>query len=268
MTSQPLPTYFISHGGGPWPWMKKEMGGEFDELEKSLEKIPRELGATPEAVLVISGHWEAAEPTVMAHPTPPMLYDYGGFPEHTYEVRYPAPGSPRLADRVRDLLQGAGFAARLDTERGFDHGTFVPLFIMYPKAEVPVVQLSLKKGYDPQEHWDMGVALAPLRSEGILLVGSGLSYHNLREFGPEGKAASEEFDAWLFETLKEMDSGERRRRLFGWSQAPSARKAHPREDHLIPLMVALGAAENHPAERIYHQTGIFGGIVASSYRFG
>ena len=263
-----LPTYFISHGGGPWPAMKKEMPGVYDRLEASLREVPREIGAKPQAVLMVTGHWEEAEFTAGSSAAPGMIYDYSGFPEHTYQIRYPAPGSPELARQVRGLLEKAGLPARTDDGRGFDHGTFVPLMVMYPKADVPVVQLSIRRDYDPAAHLAAGRALAPLRGEGVLLIGSGLSYHNLRQFGPAARAPSHEFDAWLYRTLCETQPEERAHRLMEWAQAPSARRAHPREDHLIPLIVAAGAADGEPAARIYHEDDFFGAIAVSSYRFG
>lgn len=268
MSATKLPTYFISHGGGPWPYMKAETGRTYDQLEASLVAIARELGAKPKAVLMISGHWEAPEFTVMTSPEPPMVYDYSGFPAHTYRVRYAAPGSPALAKRVETLLQGAGVPVREDAQRGYDHGAFTPLAVMYPEADVPVVQLSLKHGYDPRAHLAVGRALAPLRDEGVLIVGSGLSYHNLFEmWSPRAKDASARFDAWLQEALA-ASPAERREQLLRWDQAPAARQAHPQEDHLIPLMVAVGAAEEEPAEVVYHQDDFFGQVTASSFRFG
>ncbi|HYO64035.1 MAG TPA: class III extradiol ring-cleavage dioxygenase [Pyrinomonadaceae bacterium] len=266
--SNTLPTYFISHGGGPWPWLKEEMPGVYDKLEESLRDVPRQIGVRPRAVLVVSGHWEEPDFTVMSSPAPPMLYDYGGFPEHTYRVKYPAPGSPGVARRVQELLRDAGFPAPADDRRGFDHGTFAPLVAVYPEADVPVLQLSIRNDYDPEAHLAAGRALAPLRREGVLVVGSGLSYHNLRQFGPRAAGPSHEFDAWLTEALCGHTSGERNRRLRGWAQAPSARAAHPREDHLVPLMVAVGAAEGERGECVYHEDSFFGGIAVSSYRFG
>jgi len=263
-----LPTYFLSHGGGPWPWLSGSFRAHYRALEGSLEAIARELGGKPRAVLVVSGHWEAAGFSVMAGARPGMVYDYTGFPEHTYAVQYPAPGSPALAGRVQHLLEAAGLAARLDPTRGFDHGCFAPLAVMYPEADVPVVQLSLRTGYDPATHLAAGRALAPLRDEGVLILGSGLSYHNLREFGVGAKDASAAFDAWLQETLLRVAPAERSRRLLQWEAAPAARRAHPREDHLIPLMVALGAAEDEPAACVYHEQDFFGGVTASSFRFG
>jgi aromatic ring-opening dioxygenase catalytic subunit (LigB family) len=263
-----LPTYFLSHGGGPWPWLSGAFRAHYRTLETSLEATARELGGKPRAILMVSGHWEAAEFSVMASGHPGMVYDYTGFPAHTYAVRYPAPGSPELAARVQNRLEAAGLAARLDSARGFDHGCFAPLAVMYPAADVPVVQLSLKAGYDPATHVAAGRALAPLRDDGVLILGSGLSYHNLREFGAPAKAASAAFDAWLQQTLLRMPPAERSGRLLQWETAPAARRAHPQEDHLIPLMVALGAAEDEPAACVYHEQAFFGAVTASSFRFG
>lgn len=246
----------------------EDLRAKLQVLERSLEDIPRQIGVVPKAVLVISGHWEASEFTVMASAQPPMVYDYSGFPEHTYHVKYSAPGSPQLAQRVQSLIEAAGMPARLDAQQGFDHGTFTPLVIMYPEATVPVVELSLKAGYDPALHLAAGRALAPLRDEGILILGSGLSYHNLRQFGPGARQVSRTFDDWLQQTLIHATPREREARLLAWSAAPAARQAHPREDHLLPLMVAVGAAEQEPAEIVYHEENLFGGVTASSFRFG
>lgn len=263
-----LPTYFLSHGGGPWPYMTGAFRRNFDVLAESLERIARELPGKPRAILAVSGHWEEPEFTVMSSAQPPMVYDYSGFPPHTYTVKYAAPGSPQTADRVRELLQAAGIHCDVDPSRGFDHGTFTPLAVMYPQADVPVLQLSLKAGYDPEAHLAAGRALEPLRSEGVLVVGSGLTYHNLRQFGPGAAAVSKAFDGWLTHTLVETGPAERRAQLIEWERAPAAREAHPQEDHLIPLMVALGAAENEKAAVVYHEDALMGGVAASSYRFG
>jgi len=268
MTHTRLPTYFLSHGGGPWPYMKAQLGATYDKLEASLQDIPRQLGERPKAVLMVSGHWETPGFTVMATPNPPMIYDYGGFPEHTYRVQYPAPGSPALAARVRELLDAAGLPSTSDERQGYDHGTFVPMSVMYPQADVPLIQLSIRRDYDPAIHLAAGRALAPLRDEGVLVIGSGLTYHNMRNMGPSGKQASAAFDRWLDDTLVHADSRDRTERLLHWTQAPSARAAHPREDHLLPLMVAVGAAESDPGARIYHEEDVFGGIDVSSFRFG
>lgn len=263
-----LPTYFISHGGGPWPYMKDAMPGVFDRLEASLKDIPRQIGITPKAILMVSGHWETREFTISAAERPGMIYDYSGFPEHTYHVKYPAPGSPDVARRVQQLLAMDGIPAHLDPDRGFDHGTFAPLAAMYPAADVPVVQLSIRKMFDPEAHIAAGRSLAALRDEGILIIGSGLSYHNLGRFGARGKSASKDFDDWLTKALSETDAAARTAHLKAWSKAPAARIAHPREDHLIPLMVAAGAALAEVATRVYHEDDFMGGITVSSFRFG
>jgi len=268
MSASRLPTFFISHGGGPWPWMKEQLGGAYDELEASLARLPEQIGRRPDAVLMVSAHWEEPEFAVQSHPNPPILYDYGGFPEFTYHIRYPAPGAPAVAARVRALLGAAGIASAADPARGFDHGMFAPMAVIYPQADVPVLQLSLKRGLDPQAHLALGRALATLREDNIAIVGSGLSYHNLRPFGPAARAPSAAFDAWLETTLALPRSDERSAALAAWERAPAARLAHPREEHLLPLMVAIGAAEHEPATRIYHESAFFGGITVSSYRFG
>lgn len=266
MSAEKLPTYFISHGGGPWPWFP-EWRRLFVRLEESLARMPAEIGRRPSAVLVVSGHWEAADFTLMSAARPGMVYDYFGFPPETYDVVYPAPGAPAVAARAAALLTAAGLPARLDDARGFDHGAFAPLHVIYPEAEVPVLQLSLRAGYDPQTHLAAGRALAPLRAEGVLILGSGLSYHNLRAFGPDAREASEAFDAWLADAMA-ADPATRTRAVVAWEKSPFARDCHPREDHLAPLFVALGAAEDEAATRVYHDQGLFGGVTASSYRFG
>ena len=147
-----LPTLFISHGGGPWPWMQDQMGTRYDRLAAALREVPQHVGTTPKAILMVSAHWEEPGFTVMAHPQPPMIYDYSGFPDYTYRIRYAAPGAPQLAGRVRELLTATGIATGIDAQRGFDHGMYAPMVVMYPAANVPVTQLSLKRGLDPDEH--------------------------------------------------------------------------------------------------------------------
>src|SRR5471032_897268 len=265
--SQALPTYFLSHGGGPWPFMMDQVGHMYGQLDASLRDIPRQIGVTPKAVLVITAHWEGREFMLSASPKPPMIYDYGGFPPHTYEVQYSAPGSPELAQRVKALLDAGGHPATLDPQRGFDHGTFSAMYPVYPQADVPIVQLSLKQGLDPLTHLEVGRLLAPLRKEGVLIVGSGLSYHNLRAFNANGAAASHHFDAWLRATMA-LPPQQRTAQLLHWEQAPAARAAHPREEHLLPLMVALGAAEGEVAAVPYHEDKFMGALAVSSFRFG
>jgi aromatic ring-opening dioxygenase catalytic subunit (LigB family) len=197
-----------------------------------------------------------------------MVYDYYGFPPHTYQIQYPAPGSTGLASRVKALLGDARITIDEDAERGFDHGTFVPLAVMYPQAQISVVSLSLRGNLSASEHLEMGAALEPLRDEGVLIVGSGLSYHNLRMLRMAASAGpvSDQFEAWLTSAVSEPDVAERARRLEHWAEAPAARLAHPREEHLIPLMVAAGAA-GRSAGQLDFQDRVWG-VSMASYRFG
>lgn len=267
MPHEPLPTFFLSHGGGPWPWLKESMPGTFDQLECSLASIPRELGMIPKGILVITAHWIERGFVVSGNACPSMIYDFSGFPEHTYHVKYSAPGAPDLANEIKTCLHDAGFNVRVDFERGFDHGTYTLLVPMFPEAQVPVVQLSIDRKFDSETHLKVGQALVEFREKGILILGSGLSFHNLATFGPEAAAPSRAFDQWLQESLA-LAPTERWRRLCSWSLAPAARKAHPREDHLIPLMVAVGAAWDEEARVIYHEDDFMGHWCVSSFRFG
>lgn len=269
MTERPLPTYFISHGGGPWPYMDGDFRRNFDQLESSLVRMRAELANKPKAVLVVSGHWEEDAFTLSSAPQPGMEYDYSGFPAYLYEITYRAPGAPELAARVADLLAGQGLPTGLDLERGFDHGTFSIMKPLYPEEDIPLVQISLHRGFDPALHISAGKALAPLRKEGVLIVGSGLSFHDLRAMrNGDGLVPSRQFDAWLRETLIDASPAEREARLERWTEAPSARAAHPREDHLLPLMVAVGAAGEAPGSVSYHQSDFYGNLTVSSFRFG
>ncbi len=262
-----MPAVFVPHGGGPWPFVDTPFGdpAELDALAAYLRSIRALPKTPPTAVLVVSAHWEEPVPTVMNGERPPMLYDYYGFPPESYRITWPAPGHPAVAARVRELLGAAGFETASDPQRGFDHGTFVPLKLAYPDADVPTVQLSLKQGLDPEEHLAMGRALEPLRDEGVFIVGSGMTYHNLRAFGPRARPGSEAFDAWLRETAA-LPAADRDRRLARWSEAPSARAAHPREEHLLPLMVIAGAAGTDRGTAAYDGTIL--SLRLSAYHFG
>ena len=260
-----MPTLYLPHGGGPcffmeWPddphtWDK--MGAFLRGLGAS---VPR-----PKAMLVISAHWEEAEFTVTTNPHPPLIFDYYGFPAHTYQLQYPAPGNPELAQRVQDLLGAAGLATRADAQRGFDHGVFIPLLLVYPQADIPIVQLSLKAGLDPASHLRAGHALSALRDEGVLIVASGMSFHNLRAYlRPETPERARAFDVWLTRAV-ESHEPERTAMLTGWREAPFASFAHPREEHLIPLMVVAGAGGEAPGTRIFGDEPM--GAAISAYRF-
>jgi aromatic ring-opening dioxygenase catalytic subunit (LigB family) len=265
-----LPTLFIPHGGGPCFFMEPAWGlpaDAWDTMAAYLRGIDAGLGVRPKAVLVISGHWETERPTLNVAERPGLLFDYYGFPEHTYRLTYPVAGAPALAEQVRNLLGDAGFASDVDAERGLDHGVFVPLKLVYPDADVPVLQLSRQHGLDPAEHLAIGRALAPLREQGVLIVGSGMSYHNLREFfTSRGAEAAEAFDAWLADAVGDPDPAERERRLAAWAEAPGARQSHPEPEHLLPLMVAAGAAGADRGRRTYHDH--IAGKALSGFQFG
>jgi len=271
-TAVRLPTLFIPHGGGPCFFMDTPPGlppDLWDRMAAYLRGIDTSLGIRPESVLVISGHWEAERPTVNTASRPPLLFDYSGFPEHTYRLTYPVPGSPQLAHRVRELLAAAEIASDEDPERGLDHGVFIPFKLIYPQADIPIVQLSLNRNLDAATHLQIGRALAPLREEGVLIVGSGMSYHNLRDLyssDPRAMRAAAEFDSWLMEAVTESDPAARERKLVAWHQAPGARAAHPRPEHLIPLMVAAGAAGADVGRRSYSEPLL--GKPVAGFQFG
>jgi aromatic ring-opening dioxygenase catalytic subunit (LigB family) len=267
MPSTPrMPVIYVPHGGGPWPFVDLGFGdpAEFGRLAsylRGLGELPR-----PRAVLAVSAHWEERVPTVMTSARPPMLYDYYGFPPNAYEIQWPTPGAPELASRVRSLLSSAGIESAEDASRGFDHGTFVPLKLAFPDANVPTIQLSLQRGLDAVTHLAIGRALAPLRDEGVLIVGSGMSYHNMRGFGRASSLTdSQAFDGWLGDTVA-LPAAERDARLTAWSTAPSARACHPREEHLLPLMVVAGAAGADRGTTPYRDALM--GVRVSAAQFG
>ncbi|MFI4970781.1 MAG: DODA-type extradiol aromatic ring-opening family dioxygenase, partial [Lysobacterales bacterium] len=258
-------------GGGPCFFMDPPPNAPhlWDGMASYLRGIAASVGIRPKAILVISAHWEAVRPTVNSAAQPGMLFDYYGFPEHTYRLAYPAPGSPMLAARVRALLGAAGITTDEDATRGYDHGVFVPFLLMYPDADVPVVQLSLQAGLDPAAHLAIGRALAPLRDEGVLIVGSGMSYHNLRAFfapDPPALQGSERFDAALTRAVEAIDPGARDAQLIAWKQLPDALACHPRAEHLLPLMVVAGAGVADQGRRTYNDR-VFGKAV-SAFQFG
>lgn len=261
------PTFFINHGGGPCFFLEPgPMRSAWHPLETYLRDFTNTLAEPPRALLVVSGHWEEEEPTVNAGPHPSLLFDYGGFPDYTFQLTWPAPGDPALARRVGELLSAAGIRSRSELARGWDHGAFVPLKIMYPAAQIPIVQLSLQRGLDPAVHLAIGKALKPLRTEGVLILGSGQSYHNMRGFSGRGthdpKAVA--FDSWLRAAM--VNATSRDTALIRWEDAPGARDAQPHEDHLLPLMVAAGAATGEPGTVHFHSQVL--GKPISGFRFG
>jgi aromatic ring-opening dioxygenase catalytic subunit (LigB family) len=257
-----LPTLFVPHGAGPCFFMDWARGPA-DAWDRTADWLGGMIAALPErprAILVVSGHWEAQAFTTGSTARPELIYDYYGFPEHTYRLRFDAPGAPQIAARVRALLCAAGLPAAEDETRGWDHGVFVPLKVALPDADIPVVQLSLQASLDPDLHLAAGRALAPLRDEGVLIVGSGMSWHNMGGFTPEFTARSRLFDAWLSEAVAAPAA------LARWESAPHARAAHPREEHLAPIFVAAGAAEGEPGRKVFGDEVM--DVAISAYRFG
>jgi aromatic ring-opening dioxygenase catalytic subunit (LigB family) len=261
------PAIFLPHGGGPCFFMDWTWGPEdtWHRTQHFLEGLAATLPAAPRAMVVVSGHWEEPAFTASTAAEPKLIFDYSGFPEHTYRLTWPATGDPVLAQRVAELLGEAGLPAALNPVRGFDHGVFVPLKVAFPQARIPVVTLSLAASLDPALHLAAGRALAPLRDEGVLLVGSGMSFHNLRGyFRPETPERARAFDAWLTEAVA-SPAAKRDALLTAWRSAPFAAYAHPREEHLRPLLVAAGAGGDAPGNRIFGDEPM--GAAISAYRF-
>lgn len=262
------PTLFIPHGAGPCFFMHWQPADAWVPMARFLAGIPASLPRPPKAIVVVSGHWLEDEFAVTRHPQPPLIFDYQGFPEHTYRLQYPAPGDPELAARIVERLQAAGLPARSDATRGFDHGVFIPLLLMFPEARTPVVQLSLRQDLDPQAHLRAGQALAALREEGVLIVGSGMSFHNMRGYGdPRITAPSAEFDDWL-RTAVALAPAPRHEALAHWDAAPQARLCHPprQEEHLLPLLVAAGAAGESSGRQVFRDCVLQTWL--SAFRFG
>jgi len=247
------PVLFIPHGGGPLPLLG-DTGHQ--NMISFLRQISPTLGR-PSAILIISAHWEENIATITSGKEPSLIYDYFGFPDEAYKIDYPAAGDPVLADKIYKLLQNSGIEAKLDDQRGFDHGLFVPLKIMFPDASIPCVQLSLVSTLDPEAHIKIGKALADLRTENILVVGSGFSFHNLKYFfsqsEEEADIQNEAFEHWLIDTCtdKKLTGQEREARLIEWGNAPYARYCHPREEHLLPLFVCYGIS-NSAAKLVFN----------------
>jgi len=268
-TAVRMPVIYLPHGGGPCFFMDWNPRGMWDKMGAYLSNIPELLPARPKALLIISAHWEEADFTVQTKPAPGLLFDYYGFPEHTYQLKWPAPGSSDLAARVQALAAEAGIPVAADAARDYDHGVFIPMLLAFPDAGIPTIQLSLKQGLDPDAHLALGRALVPLREEGVLIIGSGLSFHNLRrlmqrETGGDIRHVSHDFDAWL----QAVSRGDRKA-LKDWESAPNARLCHPREEHLLPLMVVAGAAGDDAFSMPYHEDSLGPtGVAVSAFHFG
>lgn len=268
MSNQPLPTLYLPHGGGPCFFMDWQPADMWQRMGEWLRSVPDLVGTRPQAVVVVSAHWEAPAFTVTGQQDPGLLFDYYGFPEHTYRLSYPALGEPAVAARVHERLSAAGLPTATEQHRGLDHGVFIPLKLVYPEADIPVIQLSLRAGLDPAEHLAAGRALTVLRKEGVLILGSGMSFHNMRRFRWQGGATdpdSERFDHWLAESVT-LDATERERRLTDWENAPGGRASHPTEEHLIPLHVVAGAGGSDPGTVVFRDAVL--GSRQSAFRFG
>ena len=263
-----MPTLFVPHGAGPCFFMDWSPPDAWNAMADFLKNVASTLPARPSAIVLVSAHWLEPAFSVTGGAQPELFYDYSGFPPHTYALRYPASGAPQLAERMAGLLGEAQLPAQQDAARGFDHGMFIPLKLMFPDADIPVVQLSLRADLDPQAHLDAGHALAALRNEGVLIVGSGMSFHNMRGYGdPRFGPISDAFDRWLVQTVESV-APRREHALAAWEQAPSARLCHPphAEEHLLPLMVVAGAASEAPGQCIF--TDRVMETTLSAFRFG
>lgn len=242
---------YFSHGGGPLPILGD---ASHQGMIDFMKELPSQL-SRPDHILVISAHWEEQTATLLSGAYPPLFYDYYGFPDQAYEITYPAPGDPDLAESISVMLEKSHIPIRLDPERGFDHGVFIPLKLMYPDADIPVTQLSLLRGLDAVRHLALGKAMQSLNSENILIIGSGFSFHNINAFfssalnSPDAK--NDSFQDWLIETCTgKLDIEERENRLANWEKAPYGRYCHPREEHLLPLHVCAALA-GKPAKLIF-----------------
>lgn len=263
-----MPVLFVPHGAGPCFFMDWSPADTWRRLAAYLEGVADTLPERPRAIVLVSGHWLERDFSLTGHRRPPLIYDYQGFPPHTYALTYPAPGDPALAEQVKQRLEQAGMAARIDSERGYDHGVFIPLKLIYPGADIPVIQLSLRNDLEPAAHLEAGRALAALREQGVLIVGSGMSFHNMRGYGdPRFTPISAEFDDWLTAAV-ESAPAQREALLRDWARAPHARLCHPPggEEHLIPLLVAAGAGADSDGRKTYSERIMETTI--SAFRFG
>ncbi|MGN7739642.1 DODA-type extradiol aromatic ring-opening family dioxygenase [Pseudomonas sp. 22526] len=254
-----LPSLFISHGS---PMLALEPGASGPALARLAAELPR-----PKAIVLVSAHWESPDLRVSSNPQPQTWHDFGGFPAALFAVQYPAPGQPELAEQVAQLLRADGLPAQLDDQRPFDHGVWVPLSLMYPQADIPVVQVSLPSRMGPALQTQVGRALSSLRQQGVLLIGSGSITHNLRELdwhaGPESvEPWAKAFRDWMIEKLAANDEAA----LHDYRrQAPNAVRSHPSDEHLLPLYFARGAGGDFS---IAHQGFTMGALGMDIYRFG
>ena len=263
-----MPTCFIPHGGGPCFFMDWNPPDAWDKMATFLKALSSTLPKKPSSIIVISAHWLESTVSVTGAEKPELIYDYYGFPSHTYQLEYPASGNPGLAKEIVDVLGEFDIPATIDVSRGFDHGMFIPMMLMFPDADIPVVQLSLNSDLDPQSQFKLGQAIEKLRDNGVLIIGSGMSFHNMRGYGdPQFGPISDEFDEWLTQAV-ESDPKLRNEALLEWAKAPVARLCHPphQEEHLLPLMVVAGAAQNDNGRKVFSDRVMETTI--SAYAFG
>lgn len=248
-----MPTWFIPHGAGPCFFMDWNPSDTWHKMGQFLKDLPSTLPAKPKAILMISAHWMESTISLTGAQNPELIYDYHGFPPHTYDLQYSVKGNPGLAQEIIEALAESQISTKLDTSRGFDHGMFIPMLLMFPKSDIPVIQLSLHNNLDPKTHLDLGAALEKFRDQGVLMIGSGMSFHNMRGYGqPAFRPISDEFDEWLGKVV-ESDPVNRNQDLNNWANGPSARLCHPvgQEEHLLPLMVVAGAASKEQGYKVF-----------------
>ena len=262
MSKAPQPAIYIPHGGGPCFFMDDPQQA-WGAMAAYLRRLSESLPQRPSAILLVSAHWETRGFSFTGAARPGLIYDYYGFPAHTYQLTYPTPGAPELAVRAARLLEDAGLVSRVDGDRGLDHGVFIPLKVAFPEADIPVVEMTLDHSLDPALHLCAGRALAALRNENVLIIGSGMSFHNMGGYGnPQFTEPSRVFDRWLVETMA-LPAPERAARLTRWEQdAPAGRLCHPRAEHLLPAMVVAGASEA-PGAQVY--SDMLGGTALSAF---
>jgi aromatic ring-opening dioxygenase catalytic subunit (LigB family) len=260
-----LPTFFIPHGGGPCFFMDWHPKGAWDEMAQYLKSFANDIRDDIKAIIVISAHWEEDIIKVTGNSNPELIYDYHGFPPHTYDLKWPAKGNKVLANQISSILNAGGIACAVDEDRGFDHGVFIPLLLTFPEANIPTIQVSLCSTLSPKTHLQIGKLLQPLRDQGVLIIGSGMSYHDVSALmGRKEVIGSDTFDHWLSNSML-MPSEQREAALLDWAAAPSARLCHPREEHLLPLHVIAGAATGGKGMIDFNDTVL--GATISAYQF-
>ena len=269
MLAYRFPVAFVSHGGGPWPIISLD---GFDESERLsirdyMQKINQIPNQKPESLLVFSAHWECPKFTINTNPNPKLLFDYYGFPDDAYTFKWPIKNDLSIIHKIKDVFVKAGMDFSETNKRDYDHGVFVPLILSYPDAPIPVIQISLNRNLSPIDHFSLGELLFPLRENGVFIIGSGNSYHNVGNmFNPTTKAIndSKQFNDWLKKALS-LDADDRKKVLLDWENAPAARACHPREEHFIPLLVTLGAAKNDVAKVSW--SGSINGTLNTAFHF-